>query len=93
MNAILDNAFRALEHRKRNNEAVARRNAVFDIQRHDPRRDSLLDELCTELYQQIGQVLANFEVGDDLANGVLIRNVIYQVADAIHAKHPEDDRR
>lgn len=93
MSSVLDFAMRALEHRDRNTESVARRNAVFDIQTHDTRGDSLLDEMATQFAQQLGAVLNNFAAGDDNANGVMVRNVIFQVADAIHAKHPEDDDR
>lgn len=77
---------------KRSKEAASRRNAVFDIETHDPRGDSLLDELATEFHQRLSTILENFEMGDDLANGVVIRRVIYQVADAIHAKHWEEER-
>lgn len=92
MSAILNlsHAFRALEHRRRNQDERARRNAAFDIDTHDARGDSLLDELATMLHKNHAQILSNFLVGDDLANGVLIRDVIFQVSDAIHAKHPED---
>jgi hypothetical protein len=67
--------------------ALARRQAVFDIEKHDPRGDSLLDELSTMLHQRRSQLLLNFEAGDGLETARMIDNVIFSVADDIRRKH------
>lgn len=93
MSALLNNVFRVLDpNPRRPNEALARRQAVFDIEKHDPRGDSLLDELATAFEQHRAQILNNFMAGDDMENAAIVRRVIWSVADDIRRKHPEDER-
>lgn len=94
MNAILQTALRVLDPpTKRKDEGLARRQAVFDIEKHDPRGDSLLDELATMLHQRRSQLLLNFEAGDGLETARMIDNVIWSVADDIRRKHGAEDER
>lgn len=94
MSALLNNVFRVLDpNPRRPNESLARRQAVFDIEKHDPRGDSLLDELATMLHQRRGQILNNFAAGDDVENARLINSVIFSVSDAIEREHGEEDER
>ncbi len=88
---IIDHTLSVLDKpRRMSDDERARRNAVFEIDTYNG-REALVDEITMLFAQRTREILDNFEVGDDMANAVLVRNVIFQVADQIYVERGGDE--